>query len=83
MHYNRNCFLHVIRAKIYGFRAKDSKITAHSLCSGNISKDFASNNLKSTGLNRYAYDFSVDYDSIDVSDIINIHKYLKLRYLVH
>ena len=42
----------------------------------NISKDFAVNSLKKTRLNEYVYNFSVDYNIIDNSDIINIHKYL-------
>ena len=29
-----------------------------------------------TGLNRYVYDFSVDYDAIAVNDILDIHKHL-------
>ena len=29
-----------------------------------------------TGLNGYAYDFSVDYDAIGGDDIKDIHKYL-------
>ena len=32
--------------------------------------------MKKTGLNGYAYDFSVDYDATDVDDIVVIHKYL-------
>ena len=32
--------------------------------------------MKRTGFTGYVYDFSVDYDAIDVSDIKNIHKYL-------
>ena len=32
--------------------------------------------MKKTGLNGYVYDFSVDYDVIAVSDILDIHKYL-------
>ena len=32
--------------------------------------------MKKTGFNGYVYDFSVDYDSIAVDDIKNIHKYL-------
>ena len=31
---------------------------------------------KKTGLNGYAYDFSADYNIIDTSNIVNIHKYL-------
>ena len=33
-------------------------------------------NMKKTGLKGYVYDFSVDYDAIAVSGILDIHKYL-------
>ena len=33
-----------------------------------FSKDFSVDNMKKTGLNGYAYDFSVDYDTIAVDD---------------
>ena len=32
--------------------------------------------MKKTGLKGYVYDFSVDYDAIAVSGILDIHKYL-------
>ena len=32
--------------------------------------------MKQTGFNGYVYDFSVDYDAIDVNDVKDIHKYL-------
>ena len=32
--------------------------------------------MKKTGLKGYVYDFSVDYDTIAVSHILGIHKYL-------
>ena len=38
----------------------------------NISKDWSVDNMKYTGLNRYVYDFSVDYDTTSVADIKNI-----------
>ena len=47
---------------------------------GNISKDVSVDNMKKTGLNRYVYDFSVDYDIIDTSNIIDIHKYLRNKH---
>ena len=40
------------------------------------SKDWSINNTKYTGLKGYVFDFSVDYDAIAVSDILDIHKYL-------
>ena len=32
--------------------------------------------MKKTGFNGYVDDFSVDYDTTDVDDIFDIHKYL-------
>ena len=32
--------------------------------------------MKKTGLNKYVYDLSIDYNTIGVSDIVDIHKYL-------
>ena len=55
---------------------QDSEITAYSLCLGNISKDWSVDNMKKTEFNGYIYDFSVGYDAISVSDILDIHEYL-------
>ena len=68
------CFL---MPQKYGsqFKAKNSEIKPYPLCLGNISKDFTANILKKKGLNWYVYDFSVDYNIIDTSNIIVIHKY--------
>ena len=41
-----------------------------------MSKDWSVDNMKKTGFNGSIYDFSVDYDAISVSDILDIHKYL-------
>ena len=32
--------------------------------------------MKRTGLYKYVYDFSIDHDSIDVADILDVYKYL-------
>ena len=62
--------------KLYQFKAKDSEIKEYPLILGNISNDFTTNKMKKkTGLNGYVYEFSVDYNIIDTSNIINIHKY--------
>ena len=45
------------------------------LCLGNISKDWSTDNMKRTEFTSYVYDFIVDYDSTDVDDIKDIHKY--------
>ena len=62
--------------KLLNLKKKDSEITAYPLCLGNISKDWSVNNMKMTELKGYVYDFSVDYDAIRVSDMLDIHKYL-------
>ena len=81
LHYNgRNSSLFVNSTKIYQFQAKDSEIKKYPLCLGNISKDFTANNMKKIGLNGYAYEFFVDYNIIDTSNIIDIHKYLMKKY---
>ena len=77
MHYNgANCYLFVNGTEIHRFKAKDSDIVATPLCSGNISKDWTVDNMEKTGLNRYVYDFSLDYDAIAVDNILDIHNYL-------
>ena len=77
LHYNEaNSYLFVNGTEIYKFKAKGSEIVASPLCLGNISKDWATDNMKRTGFTGYVYDFSVDYDDIAVDDIKNIHKYL-------
>ena len=50
------------------------------MCLGNISKAFTANNMKKIGLNGYVYEFFVDYNIIDTSNIIDIHKYLMKKY---
>ena len=68
--------LFVNSTEIIKFKAKDSEITLYELCLGNTSKDWSVDNMKKTGFNVYVYDFSVDYDAIKVSNILDIHKYL-------
>ena len=76
-HYNgADSYLFVNGTEIIKFKAKDSEITPYELCLGNISKDWSVDNMKKTGFNGYIYDFSVDYDAIEISDILDIHKHL-------
>ena len=76
-HYNGgNSYLFVNGTEIIKWKTKDSEVVAYPLSLGNTSKDIFADNMKKTGLNRYVYDFSVDYNAIAVADILNIHKYL-------
>ena len=48
-------------------------------CLGNISNKFHYVDLEEVSLKVNVYDFSVDYDPIDKSDILNMHKYLMIK----
>ena len=78
LHYNRNNSFLFNATKIYQFKANDPEIK-YPLCFGNISKDFTAIKHEKTGLNAYVYKFSVDYNIIDTSTIINIHKYFNKK----
>ena len=41
-----------------------------------MSQKISASNMKKTGFNGYIYDFSISYNSIDVEEIKDIHKYL-------
>ena len=63
LHYNEaKSDLFVNGTEIIKFKGKDSEIVVTPLCLGNISKNFAVDNLLKIGLNGYAYDYSVSYD---------------------
>ena len=51
-------------------------IVTNNLCLGNVPNDFSASNMEKTGFNSYIYEFSLDYNSTDVDDIKDIHKYL-------
>ena len=74
-----NSYFIVNGVEIYKFKARDSETNASPLCLGNVSKDFSVDNMKNTGLYGYVYGFSIDYDSIDVDDILDVHKYLMVK----
>ena len=81
LHYDvANSHLFVNGVEIIKFKAKESDIVATPLCLGNISKDFSVDNMKKMGLNRFIYDFSVNFDVIAVDDILDIHKYLMKKH---
>ena len=77
LHYNgANKNLFINGTEIYKFKTKDTEIVVTPLCLGKISKYWSVDNIKKTGFNGYAYDFSVDYNATAVDDILDIHKYL-------
>lgn len=80
MRYNgANIFVN--RIEIYDkFKVKDCEINAALLFWGNFSKRLLVDNAKKTRLYGYVFDFPVYYDSINVDDISDIHKYLLKKY---
>ena len=80
MNYNKNnSFLFVNATKLYQSQAKNSYTKPYPLRFGIMSKYImktATNMKEKTELNSYVYDFSVDYNIIDNSNIVNILKYL-------
>ena len=77
LHYNgANSYLFVNGTEIYKFEAKDSQSLVGPICIGNISKDWSVDNMKGTGLTGHVYGFSIDFNSTDVDNIKDIHKYL-------
>ena len=52
----------------------------YPLCLGNISKDVIVNKMRKTGLNVYAYNYSVDCNAIEIGNIVGISN-ICLNYL--
>ena len=80
LHYNgRNSFLFVNSVRRCQIKAKDSEIRPYPLCLVNISKDFNLIIYLKKGLKRNLEAFSVDFDPINITDIIDIHQYLMMK----
>ena len=67
-------YLSVLR-KYIDPKGKTSEIKDYTLCLGNVSKHFTTNNMKKRGLKRIV-NFLVDFNPIDNNNILDIHKYL-------
>ena len=78
LHYNAdNSYLFVNGKEIFKFKADNKNVNFPSrFCLGSISNGFYATESREVSLNGNVYDFSVDYNSIDKSDILNIHMYL-------
>ena len=75
-----NNYLFVIGKEILKFKgdSKNVNFPTH-FCVGSISIGFSATESREVPLKGNVYDFSVDYNSIDKSDILNIHKYLMTK----
>ena len=78
LHYNAdNSYLFVNGNEIFKFKA-DNKIVNFptQFCLGSISNGFSAAESREVSLNGNVYGFSVYYNSIDKSNILNTRKYL-------
>ena len=78
LHYNDdNSYLFASVKEIIKFKANNKYLNfPTTFCLGGISDEFSTTESREVSLNGNVYDFSVDYNSIDKSDILNIQKYL-------
>ena len=58
-------------------------ISWQSFCLGSVSKDITKDEQSEISLNGTVYDFSVDRSSIKQQDILNIHQYLVLNWIIN
>ena len=65
---------------IFKFNADNQNVNVSiQSCLGSIFNGFSNTKSTEVSLNGNVYDFSVDYNSIDKSDISNIHNYLMTK----
>ena len=75
-----NNYLFVNGKEIIKFKADNKNFNFLTrFCLGSISDVFNAPESREVSLNGNVYDFSFDYNSIDKSDILNIHKYLMTK----
>ena len=81
LYYNAdNSYLFVNGKEVFKLKANKKNINFPTqFCIESISNGFRATDSREVSLNGNVYDFSVDYNSIDKSDILNIHKYLMTK----
>ena len=81
LHYSDdNIYLLVNGNKIFKFKIGNKNVNFPTqFCLGSISNVFSNTEPREASLNGNVYDFSVHYNFIYKSDILNIHKYLMTK----
>ena len=70
----------LMEKNVFKLKAYNKNINFPSqFCLGSISNEFSATESREVSLDGNMHDFSVDYDSIDKSDILNIHKYFMIK----
>ena len=77
MHYNPDSsYLFVNGKEIFKFKANNKNLNfSPQFCLGSISNDFGASEPRQVSLNGNVYNFLVNYNSIDKSDVLNFRKY--------
>ena len=72
-----NSYLFINGKELFKFKMDNKNVNFQTrLCLGSIFDGFSTTASREASLNGNEYDLSVDYISIDKSDILTIHKYL-------
>ena len=81
MHYNHdNSYLFVNEKEIYKFKADNKNANFPTqFCLRSISNKIAHTDSRELSLKENVYDYLVDCNAIDKSDIFNIYKYLMIK----
>ena len=81
LHYNHeNTYLFANGKKIFNFKAGNKSVDFPTqFCLGIISNGFGATDAREVSLKGNIFNFSVNYNAIDKSDILNIHKYLMVK----
>ena len=81
LHYKGdNSYLFVNGKEIFKFKTNNGNANLPTrFCLGSISDGFNGTESREVSVGRNVYDFSVDYNAIDMWDILNIHKYLMVK----
>ena len=70
-------YLFVNRKEIFKFKSNNKSVNfSTQFFLATVINGLSTTNYREVSLNVNVYDFPVDYNSIDKSDILNIHKYL-------
>ena len=70
----------VIENEIFKFKSSNKNVNFPTqFCLGSISNGFSTIEAREVSLNGNVYDFSVNYNSFDKSDLLNIHKQLTAK----
>ena len=81
LHYNHdNSHSFVNEREIYKFKPNNKIVNFPTqVCLGSMSNGFRAAETRQVSLKGNIYDFPVDYNAIDKSNILNIHKYLMVK----